>query len=387
MESAGHESPVGHEAIQEPLNLPFESYELLCNINNRASRKSGILSDEIYAEALADPTTVFCEVDGVNIPVLVDIHHGLGLGYDETRARGYANPDVPVSALALPIGDLDDDMKKKVVRTIAASGSRSIFFADNEGRDGQTLRDGLTAAGREPSEVPLLDRRCRPDNRQASLSLYVCDNTLPDYEPGAARVPLAEAQRHFDEVTRRGIADATNAALLRRGDSFASHELDDIWELYLDKFQLLGENHPISMEDGKDDFLGILTDPSTVASIRYVDAKPACFTYFTDDFSSMYWLNKEYLDRLADQKPGLTSIFFPGIVSRKGDGGYAADVIRLFAQETAAAGINDRIIFENTNLSEMYVPRIIFDSVDGQSDYSVERPHKVDQTHYRLLET
>ena len=372
------------EPMPEITTLSFGEYELFCNQNNQSSRKSGILSDEIYDATIQDETTVFATIEGVKVPVLVDIKYGLGLGYDENRAKAYAADSEVVSVLAIPIGDLDETSQRAAIRAIASVPGRSIFYADNEGRDSGVLNEGLAASGIVMTETPLSDRRCRVENRQASLSLYLADNKRPDYSLESPRVPLSAAQAIFDSKYLPHVLDHRNAALLRNGAGFSEQELNDIWDLYTNKFQVLGENHPISMEDTRDDFLGTFTSPSTTVSVRYTDGKPVCFTYFTDSFDSLYWLNNDYMKKLDDESVNMTSVFFPGIVARSAGGNHAEEVIKLFANVSADAGINHRIIFENTNLSEMYVPRIVFESVNGTANYSVDKPYKIDQTTYRL---
>ena len=203
-----------------------------------------------------------------------------------------------------------------------------------------------------------------------------------------SRKSLRDIQVHFDEAVYPNISDPANATLLRPGDSFDEHELAAIWDLYVDRFQFLGEEHPISMEDSQPDFLSIFTDPDTTVSIKYVDGKPVCFTYFTEDFSGLYWLNVPYLEaNYATADPSLIPVFFPGIVaSKESKGNNAREVIDLFAQGVASVGAGCRIYFENTNFSEQYVPQMVYRAAIARSEYSLSQPTKLDQTDYRLIE-
>lgn len=371
------------EELHEGEKLTFEAYEVLCNQNNKSSRKSGILAAEIYDAAMNDPSTITSDFEGVRVPVLVDIKYGLGLGYDEDRAVGYAENDAPVNVLSVPVGDLDEADRQRVIDAIAGAGPRSIFYADNEQRDSTALTAGLAERHVNAEEVPLPNYRCRPENRQASLSLYVCDVVTKEVEPG--RRSLASVQEHFDTTALPHIDDKANATLLKNGTSFTPEELEDLWRLYEDKFEFLGENHPISMEDTREDFLALISDESVMVSIRYMDNKPVCFTYFTENPENLYWLNQSYLKELGDDRPDLTPLFFPGIVSSRAAGNHAAEVISLFTHEASAVGLSGRIIFENTNLSEMYVPRIVQGAISQEPNCQVDTPQKVDQTVYRLL--
>ena len=104
-----------------------------------------------------------------------------------------------------------------------------------------------------------------------------------------------------------------------------------------------------------------------------------------ENFESLYWLNTGFLSDQQENANKLTPIFFPGIVASGAGGNYAAEVIGLFAREAAAVGINARVYFENTNLSEMYIPRIVHDAIATEPRITVNQPRKIDQTMYRLV--
>lgn len=366
--------------------IPFEAYEELCNPMSHTARKNGFFVKDIYDEAVADASTVITSVNGRKAPVLVDMQYGLGLGYDQERARQYADNQPNVSILALPIGDLNDKAQEAILDAVAQAGTRSIYFSDN-GFDGDVLIKGLAERGVDFSEHPLLDKRAKSEFEQSSLSFYELDVLHKNHEKESKR-SLADVSRHFAEVTLPAIEDPNNDVILRSGDSFTDKELDELWELYLNRFQFLGENHPMSMEDSKEDFLALFNNPSMLASLKYTDGRVDCFTYFTEDISKLYWINKLFLDRVkASAGPSETVIFFPGIVASPTAGGMNAhDVISRFASEAVAIGTSAKVLFENTNLSEQYVPTIVYRALSGMDGVSVTRPTKIDETKYRLLE-
>lgn len=388
MSSVENEQSLAKHEVEQ-LGSDFIRYERLCNENNHSARKAGILSAEVHQEIMADSDTIVVQADLLELPVLADIRHGLGLGYDIERASMLAESEGIVSILTVPVGDVDTEIQAVIVEAIANSGPRVIFFADNDGRDSTVLYEGLRARGIHFSEKQLIDERSLPNNQEASLSLFSVD-VLPNR--GAESIvdhqTFHDIQTHFDQFVYPNIEDPTNACLLRPGDSFDEKELDKIWELYLDRFQYLGLRHPISMEDTKEDFLALFASPDVTVSIKYADSNPVCFTYFTNQFDHLYWLNLPYFQ--ADYESISASqipIFFPGIVaSKESRGANASEVIQTFAKEVASIGIGCRIYFENTNLSEQYVPKIVYRAAVGRAEYSVTEPVKIDQTNYRLIE-
>jgi hypothetical protein len=374
-----HEAPVS--------DLAFEAYEGIFASSHTSSRKTGILSSGAYSDIMLDPTTTKISLDSGRMPVFVDAKYSDALGYDYEKMRKYAAADLDetIQILAIPVADINEHDRLLVIDALASIDQpTSIYFSDN-GTDAAVLFDGLQARGIPYVEVPLSDYRCRPNNRQAALSLFVSDWVQDSEMDRLPMYTLSDVQAYFDTHTLPNLKDVENATLLKSGDSFTETQLDDIWELYEQRFQVLGENHPISMEDSKDDFLHLFTRPHTMVSVRYIDSKPVCFAYFTDNFRDLTWLNKPYLDNIQAQTDNLTPVFFPGIVASGAGGNYAEDTINLFVNHAANVGMNARVYFENTNLSEMYIPGIVFNSMIKEPVYEKTKPIKIDETFYRLF--
>ena len=146
----------------------FQEYEVFCNNGNTSSRKAGILDEALYNDALQDSRTILVEVSGKTMPLIVDIEHGRGLGYETARAKEYANDQLNISALALPITGLDEHDARAVINGVA-NYSGALYFSDHNGDDKEVLFNGLSERGRTARERPLLDSRA--NNSQATLSL------------------------------------------------------------------------------------------------------------------------------------------------------------------------------------------------------------------------
>lgn len=368
----------------------FTLYERLCNERNSAVRKSGILDETIYQEVMEDDSTIKIMHGTRPLPVLVDIRHGLGAGYDVERARQLAGSGDTVRVLVMPLGDIDQSLQTEVAEAIAGSGAGAVFFADNEARDSAVLYEGLRHRGIDFREIPLLDERASPEHQRAALSLYSIDVLPTEPAEGEESRPkkLHDILEYFNQEKFPLIEDLANSVLLRSGHDFSEAELDEVWQLYVDRFQFLGQQHPISMEDTKEDFLKLFTQPDTVVAIKYVEGKPVCFTYFLEDFEKLYWLNAEYFKTDYETADALQMpVFFPGIVaSKETRGNNASEVINVFAEAVAQIGAGCRIYFENTNFSEQYIPKIIYRAASGRPEYRLSEPAKIDQTEYRLIQ-
>lgn len=360
----------------------FEEYELFCNAGNTSSRKTGILDPDMYLNAMQDSRTITVAIEGKLMPAAVDIEHGLALGYEVERAKQYASDQTRISVLSLPVTGVSEKASEDILDSLR-DYTGALYFSDHNGDDGQRVGGGLQNRGRKVEERPLIDTRA--NNTQAALSLYACDAINKTPNTSGESVTLADIQRVFDEKVRPGIQDPDNAVYIENGANLSEEQLTQIWDLYTNRFQFLGENHPISMEDDEGSFRSVITQPNTTVSFKTEHGRIVCLSDFTQGFENIYWLNQDYLHTQASSHdPSVTTLFFPGIVASPEAHGSSRYVIGLFAQVAGEAGLNARIIFENTNLSEQYIPRIVSTVVNATGMYDVETPQKIDEVKYRL---
>jgi|GEM_PF-724530 len=70
--------------------IDFDKYVNFCNCNNDGSRRRGILSEEFYEDIVHDDRTSFIISRNAHIPAIMDVSHGLAMGYDVVRCEEYA---------------------------------------------------------------------------------------------------------------------------------------------------------------------------------------------------------------------------------------------------------------------------------------------------------
>jgi hypothetical protein len=342
--------------------------------------------DDVYSDAVDDPSTLTVTVNGRKIPAVIDMKHGIGMDYNEDRARHILGDAKPISVLSVPIGDLSERDAAATFDVVASGGSRFLYMGDNSGQDGKRLQEGLANRGVDVVEHPLLDSHAPEGSQQASLSTWQVDVQYQNGE-GTLR-SLGDVLQHFTANTLPTVPDSRNATLLRGGDSFSDDELTEIWDLYRNSLRDLGENHPIFLEDRESDFLEMLTDPNMLVSIKYVDGIPICFTYLTEDIHGLYRMNGPTVDAIENSaSPSQMVIYFPGLVADRRYGGMNSfEVIKTFADECAKINAEARVTFEATNVSSQYVPKIVYRTLSGNPVFDVTRPYHIDETTYRLFE-
>jgi len=387
------------EAVERGLECPvvdFNSYADICNYRNDGSRRRGILSEESYDEIVGDPGTSFINSSNCRIPVLIDVKHGLAMGYDASRCKEYAEElSTDVKILTLPVHELNEDEKNQLADILATSADKcALYFSDHNNDESIALGEMLDKVGVRHTEKPLVDHRAAKGDEQAGLFLYSCSTEQSEGRGERKRLSLRDVQDYYDKNIGPFITpDGKTETILNMGDRISDQQAEELWLLYDNKFDFLGEGHPISMQDSREDFLKLLQSDSTLLAATYakeenVDDKLICFTYFNDDIDSLYWLNQEFLnEKFASSGTAdyITNMFTPGLVSAGLGRSYASLPIKVFTRACDESGLSSSVMYENTNFSKSYVPRIVDAAIGRTCRYTVYKPSElVDKVTYRL---
>jgi len=345
------------------------------------------LSDELYEMAGRDPRTVFIEYEGSRIPAICPIDYGLGVGYDTERCRKIARNIGEENSwfYMLPPDLINESNLKSIVESISVIEG-ALFFSHStfDSRTPEDIKKLLDLANRTPEEHLLLDEKAREGNEQTTVTLYGF-NVAPKEEISQSRVTNKEVYAKYSENVKEGLykIPEKDGAFLIMGNMLSQGQIDQMWELYLDRFQFLGENHPLSMEDTKEDFLTYFTDENSLCSIFIEDSKPVCFTFVLDKTESLYWLNGKFLENQCDEDT--TLLFFPGIVASGSRIGYSMQTISLIANAFADMHAKARILDENTNLSEDYITEMVEKIINRLGRQNCAPAEKIDKTVYRCI--
>lgn len=376
--------------------VDFDSYETICNFNNDSSRRRGILSEELYKEIVEDPKTVFINSSDSRIPVFMDLNHGIAMGYDAEKCRKYANElSSDIKILTLPFHELGDDERNQTANLIKFNGKCAFYFCDHGDDESKALTETFDKTEIQHIEKPLIDPRAAKGDEQAALYLYSFTTEQDENRGERRKLSLSDVQDYYEkDMEPLYMPDGKTMTTLNIGDRITDQQADEMWDLFNDRFDFLGEGHPISMQDSKEDFFKLLRSDRTMIAATYAREdnnanKLACFTYFIDDMNSLYWLNQKYLsDKFANSSVNqkyTTNIYTPGLVSSGVGASYSSLPLGLFAKACDEAGLSGSIFYENTNLSRKYIPRIVDRAISRACKHMTIKPSEmVDEETYRL---
>jgi hypothetical protein len=382
-----------NEILDQSVDASMELYAR----STTGVRLTGMINRERLSDALQDPRTITGKTaEGNDIALFVPIEYADGAGYDPRRCTEEILPPGNEAGTMVYMSSggmlqyITDESYAEIVERIRSQESGYIFSSTQTHEDPllssqPELDKILSDAGLRGEAIPLLDSEAQPGNEEASISLYGLD--LPKENEGLPPVPWRDSYKAYEKKVQEGkyTVDTENGTVLLRGPDISDEQAEEMWAIYQDRFQWLGKNHPVSMEDTKDEFFAVLKSPDALCSVRFKEGKPVCFMDLVGSSDSLYWLNPAFLNdkQQMGTKPNQQFVFFPGIVAGEQGANYSAEVIGLAASIAFDSGGAYKIIFENTNRSEGYIPRIVRDSILAVGNGEVGMPEPIDKTYYR----
>jgi hypothetical protein len=374
---------IGREALGSNEALSRPAYE--------GVRPVGAIDPERLSQILEDSTSVI--VDGyAPEPVLVSVDHAVG--FDPGRCRDLVlddRRDTVLYHVTPPAGLEHSAIRDTMTAAFDGLPYGYVFFDTTELEEiPPALAEALEASGHAYGEFPLLDDEAAVGNQEASISLYGIDFPVEHPESAVDNPTLRSVYDQYAVSVAEGryAYDTQDGTALMMGDQLDDELLDQLWDMFEDRFQWLGEKHPVLMEDERANFDMVMRDPNTLTAICYEEGEPVCFTFFSEGPESLFWLNQDFVhdQEKMNMDPTQTLLYVPGIVSsgKSGDG-HSWKVLSQISNALADTNGKFRIIFENTNRSEEYIPRIVQVTINMQGRGLTGNPEVLDKTYYRCL--
>lgn len=381
----------------------FENYRIICDRNTVGSRKSGILGEAEANIAVSDPLTINITVEGEPVPLLVPVKYAPG--YDAQRCgdivENYSGAidvepmflSVPPRAILSSIVALSDNVPDSL-------NNDMFVFAEVNSQDEELMPDviqtlaGITGRfeGARVSEIIVTEDnprgRIKDGNLHPDMRLYATDITRVKPISPDQFMSFSEAVDAYIANQPKDIKEGSRAF---KGGHLAEDRvlLDQLWEIYRERFiWLAGGTMPIALEDTREEFDYHMTLDTTTTMAVFVDSSPRAFMYFSEDApTTCSWLNKEYFTNLYHQNVGDNlNLFFPGVVAKPENGGYMGIAVHGVIDMVELTGKDLQVTFESTNISAMYIPRMVRSIINSQGSFNADHPQPVDYHRYRVYQ-
>jgi hypothetical protein len=362
------------EYEQKPV-VSYEEYRTLCDsLQPDVCRKTGIPSQEDYDIAQGDSRTVFMEIDTCRIPFFTPLECVSGYN-QENCERMIESKNIFV--LSLPFELLEDENIELRDYLVKLDSDAAVIIETPPSRT-RSVKEDISRQVSEGIVRDFIDPRCPIEHQSAQISVYKALMDALDENgellPMDTR-PLRELFIEDVKATGNTETELVDAARIKEDEGL----FEQLWELHDDKFDWLGKYHPVSMQENKEFFRKLMNDDHTVSFVRFDtdenDERVPVSLGCEIDFAKVNWLNDRFkgdVEGGIDKEKGRIRFFY-GIVSKSSPEKmlhYAKDVIGLDSRLAKRSGGRTTVIFESTNMSSLYIPRIL-------TDYTNEEPNGV----------
>lgn len=281
---------------------------------------------DVHPESHADIAKNLIELAEQDAVIVFDELDGKGTQEYIESLLGHYYPDVE-----LAVDELVDDKN--------GTPTAAIHYA------------GLAIPNRDPS-----DSAPRPNSAQGIHDQFMKLVETGEVDPSARSTTVLLDPARMDEVLPTGVS-----------------RIDRLWEIYNGQFTRLIENNPCRGAQTRQEVEMMARDPGTYTVAHMVDGDIVSFGTFVGNIEACDWLNADYY---KDAYPGEMTLYFPGIATdiEKQGQHYSLDIATLLSKIVGRSVDSARIVFQCTNISSEYIPKIVEAGVNlsGEATISVE---------------
>jgi len=357
-------------------------------------RKTGLATSEDYEIAKRDERTIFFETDGERIPLFVPLASAGGYNIEVSQRMTETEN---VYAMVLPARFASsEEVDLSPYLSLLESDAAIIVQSATDETDERKAEIAHKIAGGETAIHDFVDPRLPEEYQKAKVSIYSAE--LVALDDTGEMLPVSG--KSFKELFEEDQAETgdMNTVLMTAAEIRADEELfDKLWALHDEKFDWLGEYHPVSMQENKSFFKTIICDDDTLSLIRFDinedgERVPVCHGCATTSLHQIEWLTDRFSGATSERMNDQTFIqFFYEIVSKSSVEkafGYAQDLMRLNSRLAKRRGGKGELLFESTNMSSTYIPSMVEKYVGQepngmQISRPVERISQVDYWFFR----
>lgn len=365
----------------------FDAYRDCCDATTIGYRKVGLLDDELALLALKDERTVCIEKGRIIIPILVPIDYVAG--YDPYRCKQLSKSPGDCYYLSLTsqmydfIGEDINLLSHRITSTLKSGDSLYFDYSVIDSDYPELVVKLLKPIGNSLTEIDLKDSHAKKDNRQASMALYsyLYDSADKKTDPDNRAKSIVDLYGDHDfNYPHEGVG-------VYKGNSLTVEIKDKLWTLFKERFNLLGEKHPLSMEDTRQMFEELIAQEGTLTSIYFEGGKPMALGFFLTDIEGCTWLNDKFLKRAREQAGDRLMVFFAGIAAKRSlrYGSMSEKIIKKLVRDVSCLGQDAWLLFEPSNRSERYIPKHTKNFIDNTGLFSCAGTGIIDRHMYEGL--
>lgn len=372
------------EPTPERAAADFEGYRRVVDTLSPAFRKVGIVDEAGYDRAIRDPRTMKLAIGRVELPFLTPVAYVSG--YDAERSGRLTGQGENVYVMSVPLGVLTGPDVRILPEESEFSAEDSAIIIETDTEETEETQQILPAVlsdigGFEVAEFH--DERIKNPNQQSAM-MAMYDAHFVAVDEQGERIP-STGKGFYEAYDELAVADhpLTQRTKLLRLEELREDEaiIEALWDLCSDRFEWLGKAHPVSMEDTREFFEQMVLSNNTHTIVRNNDEGiPRCLGFFMASLKECTWMKPEVIEQLENEAraKGQQILYFFGIAGQAdgGDMHYGQDVMQLVAHIVQGMGGQHRLLFESTNMSSRYIPRMVGQYIGQGEGVEMSEPVK-----------
>jgi hypothetical protein len=146
---------------------------------------------------------------------------------------------------------------------------------------------------------------------------------------------------------------------------------EEIWDIYTSQFQSLVDDHPVNGAIDKEQlYLSLVSESSKTFAFIDDDNELKGFGYLLSDLSICPWLNPKHFN----SDPDTPLFYMPGIAAEVSTAGLkiGSKILEKIIRDNLAEVGSFKGTFECSNLSALYIPKILTRTLDSMPDVAYD---------------
>lgn len=328
------------------------------------------ISEEDINEVLKDPETLRANIKGVDVPILMPISKieaYASSGYFEHGSEGFLFMPIYADLSEEEIGSVHELMKQSDLK------SKTIlsYYEDGDIKSEQYASLILDSLADGYSRKPLIDEKVGTE-----VSITHFEGLAEVQDKSNLRSDISSLRQVFLEGVAEGKYEEhphTGVALLDPLELKTNRELlDKLWRISDEQFSRLAENIPVRQNLNREEFDELMTHADTSSIIYFEDGEPICLATFLHSLESAEWLRKSYFDNKFGPDTFLS--YFGFLVSDAKNPSHKSShkVLNMLSELTVKARSDMQVVFESTNISATYVPKLVEGVVNSNDSVKIK---------------
>lgn len=367
------------ESYGPNIALDFKEYRDFIDRATPGYRKIGLLDPNLADLSMKDARSLTFGFNSLVYPVFVPIDYVMG--YDPNRCKELSKRDgecfyLSISSHMQNLGLDVQQLSRQIAERLKSGDSIFFDYSLSDESSKALLSTVFEPLSKFLEPIDLKDPKAKKDVKQASMALYSSELIQTD-------VSIPYVGKEISQLNENYLgAYPENGFGVYGFSNLTPQIINKLWLLFRERFNKLGEFHPLSMEDTRETFDDLIEQNGVLVPVCFREGEPKAMSLVFTNPESCTWLNSSFMKNMKSGQKGKEFMFF-GAIAAQNDaeaGSFMREIIFEFTKDLATIGRNIWLLYETSNRSERVIPKYTNLFVKESGRFTVE-PHGVVDRH------